>query len=438
MSSVRSKRTIQYVVPAILSSMCFIMFTTVDGIFVGRGVGTNGLGAMNLIGPFVMTLSALTMMLNMGGVTILAICIGKADTDGANKVFRHGLFLLICVSALLSFIGVFFTDAVCSLLGAGKTFHQMAADYLFWYSVFIIPSSLSYGLQIYCRNDGAPGLVGIATFGSTVCNIFGDWLLIFPFHMGIKGAALATGVSQSLGLFVMLTHFIRKMGVLRFGKTKIEWGLVREILAHGLPEGISQLAMPVMTLCMNLVLVSKIGDIGVNAFGVVVYVASLSMAIFYGASDGLQPLFGQSYGAKNEKDMKFYFRVGLWICGVGSITVAILVVLLGRPICILFGAGGATLEYILKILPQFAVGFIAMAFNVLISAYLYSTERSFISTIVSVLRSIVVSSAVILLLPEIFGVSVIWYTLVIYEAIVLAVAIALLKHSERNGIVFKE
>ena len=243
MSSLRAKNVMKYVIPAMLSSVCFFLFTTVDGIFVGRGVGTNGLGAMNLIGPFVMTLNALTMMLNIGGVTILAICIGKGDSDGANKAFRHGLFLLMCVSAFLSFIGVFFTDTICSLLGAGETHHQLAAEYLFWYSAFIIPSSLSYGLQNYCRNDGAPGLVGLTTLGSTVCNIFGDWLLIFPFQMGMKGAAIATGVSQSLGLFVMLTHLIRKQGVLRLGRTKLEGGLIRDIIIHGLPEGISQLAM---------------------------------------------------------------------------------------------------------------------------------------------------------------------------------------------------
>ena len=135
--------------------------------------------------------------------------------------------------------------------------------------------------------------------------------------------------------------------------------------------------------------------------------------------------------------MKFYFKAGFGICGIGSVSVIILVILLSEPICVLFGAEGATLEYILRVLPQFAVGFIAMSFNVLISAYMYSTERSLRSTIVSILRSGVVSSAVILLLPKLFGADIIWFTFLIYEAIVLVVAIILLRNSERNGIVFK-
>lgn len=437
MSSLRIKKVIQYVAPAMLSNVCFFLFTVVDGIFVGRGIGTTALGAMNLIGPFVMAVGALTMLINIGGVTQVAINIGKGGTDEANKVFRHGMFLLICVASMLSFTGVFLTDILCSLFGAGETFHQLSTEYLFWYSVFIIPSSLSYALQHYCRNDGAPGLVGMTVIITTVCNIFGDWLLIFPFNMGMKGAAIATGVSQSLGLFIMLIHFVRRQGILRFGKTRLERSLIKDIIVHGLPEGISEFATPVMILCMNLVLVDKVGDIGVNAFSIICYVASFTMAIFYGASEGLQPLLGQSYGAKNENDVRFYFKAGLGISGLGSMIMIMFVILLGRPSCILFGADTGTLEYILNVLPQFSLGFFAMAFNVTISAYLYSTERSLQSTIISILRSFIISSAVILLLPKIFGTRVIWFTFLIYEAIVLIVAVALLKHSERNGIPFK-
>ncbi|MDE7188346.1 MAG: polysaccharide biosynthesis C-terminal domain-containing protein, partial [Lachnospiraceae bacterium] len=364
--------------------------------------------------------------------------IGRGDVDGANKVFRTGMLLMVCVAAVLSFIGVFFANKVCTILGANETFHRLAADYLFWYSVFIIPSAVSMGLQNYCRNDNAPGLVSIVVIVTTVCNILGDWLLIYPMAWGTKGAAIATGISQTLGLLVVLTHFIRKKGNLRFGKIKPEKNLFREIIIHGLPEGISQLATPVMTFCMNMVLIDRIGDLGVNAFSAISYIASFSMAVFFGASEGLQPLFGQSYGAKNREDLKFYFRTGLKISFFGSAVVTIAVVLFGGNICRLFGTDAVTRSYMLEVLPQFAVGFIATAVNVMISSYLYSTERSFLALSISVLRSIIVNAAVILILPYIFGERVIWLSLLIYEVIVLIIATALLKHSERNGIHFKE
>ncbi len=184
MLSVREKNVIKYVVPTILSGVCFFLFTVIDAIF--------------------------------------ALCIGKGDIDGANKVFSHGMILMLCISTVLSFIGIFFADGICIIFGAGETFHHLAVEYLFWYSLFIIPSALSTGLQSYCRNDGAPGLVGMVVIITTICNIFGDWLLIYHAAWGTKGAAIATGVSQTIGLFILLAHFIRRQGNLRFSKTKVE------------------------------------------------------------------------------------------------------------------------------------------------------------------------------------------------------------------------
>lgn len=438
MSSLRARNVAKYVIPTILSNVCFFMFSVVDAIFVGRGVGSNALAAVNLVGPFIMIINAINMLINIGGVAIFAVRIGKGDTEGANKVFRHGVVLTLFFAVLFSVSGTFFPDKICALLGVSATFYQLAVDYLFWYSLFIIPSVLSVALQNYCRNDNAPRLVTIVVGVTTICNIFGDWLLIYPFQWGTKGAAIATGISQTIGFFIVLTHYIRKQGILRFGKVKLEKKLIKEIVIRGLPEGVGQLAAPVMTFCMNTILINQVGDFGVTAFSIIVYIASFSMAVFLGASAGLQPLFGQSYGARNSKDLKYYFKSGLKISFLGSGLVTVLVMILSRQICILFGADAVTQEYVLKVLPQFAVGFIAMAINVMISSYLYSTERSAPALCISVLRSLIVNVAVILILPSIFGEGVIWFSLLIYEAIVLVVAVTLLRFSERNGIPYKE
>lgn len=147
MFNIRTRKVVKYVLPTMLSNVCFFLFTVVDGIFVGRGVGTNGLGAVNLVLPFAMIVAALFMLINIGGVTIYAIRIGRKDEDGANRIFRHGMILLGIVAVILSVVGVFFADPICTLLGAGETFHQFSVDYLFWYSLFVIPSGLSMGLQ---------------------------------------------------------------------------------------------------------------------------------------------------------------------------------------------------------------------------------------------------------------------------------------------------
>ena len=437
MENARAKNVWKYVLPAMLSHVCFSLFSIVDGVFVGNGIGTNALGAIGLVMPFVNAISAIMMLINVGGATIFAVQVGKKDTESANTVFRHGMYLLVGISALFCIAGVFFTSPLCTLFGAGDTFHDLATDYLFWYSIFIIPSGVNMGLQSYCRNDGAPILVTVSVFISTACNVVGDWLLIFPLQMGMKGAAIATGASQAIACLIMLTHFIQKKGILRFGKIKLNGRLVRDIIFHGLPEGISQLSTPISSLCMNLMLVNLIGDIGVNAYSVITYASSFFFGVVFGTGEGLQPLLGQSYGAKNEKGLKYYFKSGLLIGFLGSVFVTLIYIVFGNPICTLFGADTATLDYTVSIIPMYSIGFIVMALNAMISAYLYSTERCFQASNISTLRSIIVNAAVILLLPRIFGANAVWFTFAVYEAIVLIIAVVLLKHSEKNGIIFK-
>jgi len=437
MVTARSRKFVKYVVPTVLGQVSFLLFTVIDGIFVGRGVGTNALGAVNIVMPFVMIVNAVFMLTSIGGVTISAVRFGRGDIKGANQAFMNAAFLNMMFAVFLSVIGIFFKAPLCTLFGATDTFHEMSMEYLFWYSIFIIPSALSAFLQSYCRNDGSPMLVSAATLISTACNIFLDWLLIFPIPWGLKGAAVATGISQTVALFIVLSHFIRKKGNLRFGRVKLQGQLLKKIIIRGMPECIAQFSTPVTTILMNRVLAGHLGDTAVNAYSIISYVASFSMGIFFGTSGGLQPLFGQSYGAKNEKDLKYYFRTGMLVNVVGGSFINLLLLFVAKPVCSLFGAAEETLDFTLNAMPQYAWGFILFSMNVMISAYLYSTKRSTQATVISFLRSFLVNSMMILLLPVLFGSGIIWSSFGIYEGIVLVVAIILLKRSEKNGIVYQ-
>lgn len=436
MNTMRSKNFVKYVVPTVLSQVSFLLFTVIDGIFVGRGVGTNALGAVNIVMPFVMIVSAVFMLTSIGGVTISAVRFGRGDIKGANQAFMNAAFFNTVFAVLLSAAGIFFKAPICTLFGATDTFHEMSMEYLFWYSIFIIPSSFSSLLQNYCRNDGSPLLVSIAMLISTACNIFLDWLLIFPVGWGLKGAAIATGVSQTIALLIVLSHFIQKKGDLRFERVKLQVQLFKKIIIRGMPECIAQFSTPITTILMNRVLAERLGDTAVNSYSIICYVASFSMGIFYGTSEGLQPLFGQSYGAKNEKDLKYYFRRGMLVNVVGGTFINLLLLFIAKPICSLFGAAEETLNFTLTAMPQYAWGFIIFSMNVMISAYLYSTKRSVQAAVINFLRSFLVNSVMILLLPILFGNGIIWSSFGIYEVIVLVIAVVLLKRSEKNGIAY--
>lgn len=437
MESSRGKNIFRNVAPAILSNACVFLFSVVDGIFVGNGAGSQALGAVNLALPFVLLAQALNAMSSIGGVTITAICFGRGDKEGAQNAFMHSFTLNFIVGIFITLCGSVFTGTVCGLLGATDSYLTLVKEYVFWYALFAIPNALSLNLQFFCRNDSSPGLVAVTNVVSSALNIFLDWLFVFPMQMGVMGAAVATGISQTVGLLIILLHYVLKKGDLRIRKYKPQGKLFRKIVFRGLPEAIAQFSTPVTTLCMNRVLMTAFGDIGINAFAIISYLSSFTMSVFFGASEGMQPLFGQAYGAKKDDDLKHYYRAGQLISIIGSALCVAVYVLFPHLLCQLFGASGETLEFTSIHMWEYCWGFIVGSINTMMSAYFYSTKRSSQAISLNIVRSLVMNSLIITFLPMIFGSAVVWHTFGIYEVIVLIIAICLKKVSERKGIVYR-
>lgn len=418
----RTRKLIKYVVPSILSMVSVFLFTVVDGIFVGQGVGTDALGAVNIAFPFVMVCMAVAMLTTVGGLTITAIRKGRGDEDGANDAFLHSFALTVIVGIISTILGTVFVKDMAKLVGANDTFFDLTCEYLFWYSVFMLPCLLNTFFLGMCRNDGDPVRASLATIISTALNIFGDWLLVFPLHMGLTGAAVATGVSQTVGLLISLSHFALKKGKLRFKLFKPDFPLFGKILLRGLPECISQFNAPLSIIFTNIVILKMLGDTAENAFSVIGYVAAFSIAVFLGVAEGLQPIFGNCYGARNITDLKWYKRMGLIIGFSGSLIIYLLLIKVGEPICRLYGLDAETMKCTMDAMPIYSLGFLIQSFTVILSAYLYSTTRTKEAVIINVLRSFVINAVVTLLLPEIAGPDSVWFTMPAYEFIVLIIA----------------
>lgn len=430
----RVKLFIKYVLPSTLSMVSVFFFGVVDGVFVGRGVGTDALGAVNIAFPYVMFFTACVMLSTIGGLTITAIRKGRGDEEGMNVAFMHSLAATFLISVFFCFFGTVFVDTVTKLMGANDTFFPLVRDYVFWYAAFMIPCGLGSAFNGFCRNDGDPVRVSVSTIIATSLNIFGDWLLVFPLHMGLKGAAIATGVAQTVGLLITSTHFIKKKGTLRFEKFKVDWELYKKIFVRGLPECISQFNAPICIMLSNYVILENLGDTAENAFSVIGYVAAFSIAAFAGVAEGLQPLFGNCYGAGNEEDLVWYKRTGLTVGFSGAVFIYILLLFVGRPICALYGLDEATMECTMNAMPQYSIGFFIQAFTVIISSYLYSTTRSREAITINVLRSFIVNTVVILLMPKLLGPETIWFTFPVYELIILVIAYIIMKEADNRGI----
>lgn len=437
MADTRKKIIFKNVAPAILANACVFLFSVVDGIFVGRGAGMQALGAVNLALPFVLTVQALNAMASIGGVTITAIRFGRGDKEGAQNAFMHAVTINFIVGCLVTLIGCGLTTPVAKLLGATGEYTQLAHDYIFWWALFAIANSVSLNLQSFCRNDGSPSLVAVTNVVITVLNIFLDWLFVFPLKMGVAGAAIATGISQVAGLLVILTHFVFKKGELRIRKYKPQAKLYRKIIVRGLPEAIAQFSTPVTTFCMNQTLMIHYGNIGIDAFSIISYLSSFTMSVFFGASEGMQPLFGQAYGAKDDKDLRSYYRSGQIISVVGSALCVAVYVIFPHRLCQLFGGDVQTIAFTEIHMWEYCWGFIIGSINTMMSAYLYSTKRSAQAIVINTVRSLIMNSLVITLLPMIFGKAIVWHTFGIFEVLVLILGTVIKRASERKGIIYR-
>lgn len=314
--NVKAKSLYSYIFPAMGGLFVTYLYNVVDGIFVGQGVGSAALGAVNIAVPFITFVVAIAAMFPMGGATVVAIRMGREDKKGANEAFMTAIILTLTLSAMLMIIGMIFSQQIVDISGANKLsdeMRKMSADYLFYYSAFSILMLMSTCLSVFVRNDGSPTLSFIGMCVGAVANIFLDWLFIFPLKMGIVGAAVASGLGQVFSVLVLLSHFWCKKGYLKLKLIKLDATLVRKICKRGVPEAISQLTTPVTALCYNIALASLVGDIGISTFSVLSFIYSLANAILSGVAQGLQPLWGNCYGRRDTNEIKWFFRCGLVI-----------------------------------------------------------------------------------------------------------------------------
>lgn len=415
------KSLLRYIIPSAGGLCVTYLYNIVDGIFVGQGVGDLALAAINITVPFITTLVAISSLFAMGGSTIVAIRLGRDDSKGANDAFMSAFVMTLLLSVVLLLVGTLLPGPISLLCGSSPTILPMAKEYLFYYTLFSIPFLLSNCLSVFVRNDGAPGLAFCGMCVGAVANIFLDWLFIFPLKMGLMGAAIASGLGQVSSFLILISHFIRKKGILRIQKYSNSAALMWKILKRGIPECVSQLNTPVTAFCYNWVLKSTLGDPGVSTFSVLSFIYSLANAILSGVAQGLQPLWGQAYGHNDKEQLKYYLNTGLKI-NIGSSIVIYAVLFLFRvPAVMLFNKEPNLVEMASAALPIFALSFLFMSVNLIYTAYFYSTKQSLKSDVIALSRGVVVKALAIFLIPMLFGSEYVWHSVAVAEIFTLAI-----------------
>ena len=421
-----------------LSSIVMMIFTSiygvVDGFFVSNFAGKTPFAAVNFIMPFLMILGTLGFMFGAGGSALVSKTMGEGDNERANRYFSLFIYVSIVLGVIIAALGIIFLPAVASLLGAEG---QMLDDCVLYGRIILtaLPAFiLQMEFQTFFITAEKPQLGLYVTVAAGVANMVLDLLLVGVIPLGLIGAAAATGVSQCIGGLVPLVYFARKnTSLLRLTKTNFDGRALLKCCTNGSSELMSNISMSLVGMLYNIQLLKYAGENGVAAYGVLMYVSMIFAGAFIGYSIGTAPVIGYHYGAQNHGELKSLLRKSTLLIGVFSVAMVILSELLAYPLSLLFvGYDAALLELTADAFVIYSFSFMFMGFAIFGSSFFTALNDGLTSALISFLRTLVFQIAAVLLLPALFGVDGIWWSIVVAEVMAVAVSVVFILIKNRK------
>lgn len=419
---------LKFTLPSVIMMVFNSFYTMVDGGFVSNMVGTTALSAVNISYPLISLVFAIGIMLASGGSAVVAKQMGEGQQLKAKQSYTFIVTCGVVVGIIIAAIGLLFTKEISLLLGANEAIYEYCYDYILYISIFIPFAILQVLFQFFFVTAGKPNLGLILTILGGVANIFLDYLFMGPMNLGIKGAAIATGIGFTIPAVIGLIWFAKKEDrLLCFTKPKFDGKVLLKTCTNGSSEMVSNLAVAVTTFLFNKLMMRYVGEDGVAALTIVLYAQFLFTAVFLGYTSGIAPLFSYNYGAQNEKRLKKLFKLSIifiTICSIGAYAFSLL---LAKPVVALFSEPNSTV-YNLAIhgMDLFGISFLFMGFNIFASGLFTSFSNGLISAILSFLRTFVFIIVAIMVLPKFLDVNGIWLSIPLAEVVALVVSIILM------------
>ncbi|MEF9951173.1 MAG: MATE family efflux transporter [Clostridium sp.] len=421
---------LRYALPSAIA-MCIASFNTVlDGIFLGRGIGDSALAAVNLVFPLTIIFFGLATMFAVGGGALVSKYFGAGDEEKAINIFRQVVKLILIMSVSLSVVCMIFATPLVKALGASEALAPLAAEYLFFYSMFCIPSLLDIAFTSFLRNDNSPKRAMVATIIGTIINITLNYVFIFILGLGIKSAAIATGIGQSITLLIILPHFLLKKGKLTFGPSKISRSVLNEVSNIGFPSFFAEAAFSVIIWVHNLVIVNLIGDTGLSAYAIVNYITTNIYLIVLGVTLGAQPLMSYNYGAKCYHKIIQYYKLAVRTNLVISLGFLIICLVIGKPMISIFTNDPEIINitYIGLALTNLAYFFIGT--NLTRTIFYQAIEQPKFSNLIGAMRSFLVLPFVLIGFTIMFGLKGAWISMAVSEGLTFII-ICLIANTKR-------
>ena len=416
-------RLLRFVFPSIVMMIFTSIYGVVDGLFVSNFVGKTPFAAINLIWPVLMALGALGFMIGTGGSAIIAKTLGEGDRRRANKIFSMLVVVTVIGGLLLTVVGMVFLPDVARFLGAEGDMLQNCVTY----GRIILAAQSAFMLQNVFQSllvTAEKPQLGLAfTVAAGMTNIVLDALFVAVLRWGLIGAALATAASQLVGGLAPLFYFLRENdSLLRLTSFRMDWRALAKTCTNGSSELMTNLSMSLVNILYNFQLMRLIGEDGVAAYGVIMYVNFIFIAIFLGYSIGSAPVVGYHYGAEHHGELKNLLVKSLVLMGGGGFVLTALAEVLAAPLSQMFvGYDQGLMELTCRGFRIYALSFLITGFNIFGSAFFTALNNGLVSAAISFLRTLLFQIAAVLLLPLVWGVDGIWASIVTAELLAFVV-----------------
>lgn len=410
-------KLLRFVFPSIIMMIFTSIYGVVDGLFVSNFAGKTAFASINLVMPFVMILGGIGFMIGTGGTALVSKVLGEGKKEKANKIFTMMIIFTLLLGALLSVIGVFSMPWVADFLGATE---EMMADCILYGRIvtgFTVAFMLQNVFQSFLIAAEKPKLGLLATVLAGVTNMALDAIFIIVFKWGVAGAAIATGLSQCVGGIFPLTYFSRdNSSLLRLTKTKLEIKPILNACGNGSSELMSNISSSVVSMIYNFQLMKYVGEDGVSAYGVLMYVQFIFVAIYIGYAIGCAPITGYHFGAQNHVELKNMLRKSAFLSAISGIVLTILAIVLSSPLAKLFvGYDEELYELTRHAFSLFAYSFLLAGFNIFTSSFFTALNNGAVSAAISFMRTLIFQTSSVLILPIFLGVDGIWWAITVAE-----------------------
>lgn len=421
-------RLLRFVISPILMMICTSLYGIVDGFFVSNYVGKTPFAAVNLVMPVCMAFGTVGIMIGTGGSAVVSQALGEGKRKEANQYFSMLVYFTIGLSLVLSAIGFLFARPISFALGARGNLLEDCVLYSRCLILALTPFVLQNVFQSFFVTAEKPGLSLRMSIAAGLTNMVLDYLFIAVFHWGLAGAAIATGMGQVVGGIFPLVYFSRKNdSLLRLTRARLQMQVVLKTFGNGSSEMVSNLSMSIVSILYNFQLMKLAGENGIAAYGIIMYVDFVFMAIYLGYAIGSSPVIGYHYGAGNHKELKNLLCKSLALMGGAGILLTALAEFLTVPLVAVFANYDAELfAMTCHGFRLYAAAFLVMGVNVFGSAFFTALGNGVVSAAISFLRTFLFQVAMVMLLPVFLGIDGIWLAIGAAELLALVVTVGFL------------